>query len=145
MCKLGDSTDWLTGQQPKQTTDLSNAWVGTLDVPGRKVQPAASVGGDGGTVLPHGASALAATPATLELPVRPQTHATTVPLSAALVEVHWGMTQSQGQLKYRFTRQHWFVYHRLWKQRKTKKYSVKSQQNRDQQGSAIAINQNVQI
>lgn len=69
-------------------TDLSNAWVGTLDISSRKVQPAASVGGDGGTVLLHGASTLAATPATLKLLVRPQTHATTVPLSAALVEVH---------------------------------------------------------
>lgn len=56
---------------PDPTTDLSNAWVGTLDIPSRKVQPAASVGGDGGTVLLHGAPTFAATPATLELLVRP--------------------------------------------------------------------------
>lgn len=53
------------------TTDLSNAWVGTFNIPSRKVQPAASVGGDGGTVLLHGASTFATTPATLELLVRP--------------------------------------------------------------------------
>lgn len=69
-------------------TDLSDAWVGALDVPGGEVEPAAGVGGDWSAVLPHGASALAAAPAALELPVRPQTHATAVPLSAALVEVN---------------------------------------------------------
>lgn len=69
-------------------TDLGDAWVGALDVPGGEVEPAAGVGGDGGAVLPHGAPALAAAPAALELPVRPQTHAAAVPLSAALVEVN---------------------------------------------------------
>lgn len=71
-----------------ERTDLSDAWVGALDVPGGEVEPAAGVGGDGSAVLPHGASALTAAPAALELPVRPQTHAAAVPLSAALVEVN---------------------------------------------------------
>lgn len=76
-----------------KSTDLSDAGVGTLDVPGRKVQPAGSIRGDRRTVLLHGASALAATPATLELPLRPQTHATAVPLGTAFVEVHCGITE----------------------------------------------------
>lgn len=71
-----------------ERTDLSDAWVGALDVPGGEVEPAAGVGGDGSAVLPHGASALTAAPAALELPVRPQTQAAAVPLSAALVEVN---------------------------------------------------------
>lgn len=103
MFKLCGATDSLNdglGNHPnKQTTNLSNAWVGALDIPGREVQPAARIGGDGRTVLLHGASAFAATPATLELPLRPQAHATAVPLSAALVEVHCGITQrTAGQL-----------------------------------------------
>lgn len=74
----------------KRATDLGDPRVGALDVPARQVQPAAGVGGHGGTVLPHGASALGAAPAALELPLRPQTHAAAVPLGAALVEVHCG-------------------------------------------------------
>lgn len=80
---------WIEG------TDLGDAWVGALDVSGGEVEPAAGVGGDGSAVLPHGASALAAAPAALELPVRPQTHAAAVPLSAALVEVNWGVAQQE--------------------------------------------------
>lgn len=80
---------WIEG------TDLSDARVGALDVPGGEVEPAAGVGGDGSAVLPHGASALAAAPAALELPVRPQTQAAAVPLGAALVEVNWGVTQQE--------------------------------------------------
>lgn len=89
MAFTNSHTDQATAQTNKQT-DLSNAWVGALDIPGRKVQPAASVGRYGRAVLLHGAPALAAAPATLELPLRPQTHATAVPLGAALVEVHCG-------------------------------------------------------
>lgn len=77
-----------------QATNLCNAWVGTLDIPGRKVQPAAGVRGDGRTVLPHGAPTLTATPATLELPFSTQTHATAVPLGTALVQMHCRITNN---------------------------------------------------
>jgi len=80
----------LTNKQP---TDLGDAWVGALDIPGRTVQPAVGVGRDGRAVLPHGAPALAAAPAALELPLGPQTHAAAVPPGAALVEVHCGTAQ----------------------------------------------------
>ena len=92
----GGLTGGLTGghgRLSKQTTNLGNAWVGALDVPGREVQPAACIRGDGRTMLLHGASALTAAPAALELPLRPQTHATAVPLGTALVEMHCGVTQ----------------------------------------------------
>lgn len=79
--------------------DLCNAWVGTFDIPGGEVEPAAGVRGDGRTVLLHGASTLAAAPAALELLFRPQTHTTAVPLGAALVEVHCRGKQEEGLLE----------------------------------------------
>lgn len=99
--KLRGLTGWLTDW----ATNLSNAWVGTLDIPGREVQPATGVGGDGRTVLLHGASAFATTPATLELPLCTQTHATAVPLGTAFVEVHCGITQKK--IGRHFTSQYW--------------------------------------
>lgn len=88
------SMSWFTAVwiHTKQTTNLGDAWVGALDIPGRKVQPATGVRGDGRTVLLHRTPSLTAAPSALELPLCPQTHATAVPLSTALVQVHYGKT-----------------------------------------------------
>lgn len=69
-------------------TDLGDAWVGALDISGGEVEPAAGVRRYGRTVPLHGAPALVAAPAALELLLRPQAHAAAVSLGAALVQVH---------------------------------------------------------
>lgn len=69
-------------------TDLSDAWVGALDILTGQVQPAGGVRIDGGAVVPQGTPSLSAAPATLELPLCLQTHAAAVSLGCALVQVH---------------------------------------------------------
>ena len=71
-------------------SNLCDARVGALDVPGGLVHPAAGIRGQRWAVLLHGAPALATAPAALELPVRTQAHAAAVPLGTALVQVDCG-------------------------------------------------------
>lgn len=87
---------WMFEKWSGWITDLCNAWVGTFDIPGGEVEPAAGIGGNWRAVLLHGASTLAAAPAALELLFRPQTHSTAVPLGTALVEVHCRGKQEEG-------------------------------------------------
>lgn len=69
-------------------TDLSDAWVGALDILAGQIQPAGGVRVDGRAVVPQCAPSLPTAPATLELPLGLQTHATAVPLGRALIKVH---------------------------------------------------------
>lgn len=78
-------------------TDLSDAWVGALDILAGQVQPAGGVRIDGGAVVPQGAPSLSTAPATLELPVRLQTHAAAVSLGCTLVQVHCGIQEAVGR------------------------------------------------
>lgn len=73
------------------STNLSDAWVGTLHVFAGQVQPAGGVRADGRAVVPQRAPSLPAAPATLKLPVCLQTHATAVALRCTLVQVHCGI------------------------------------------------------
>lgn len=75
-------------------TDLSDAWVGTLDILAGQVQPAGGVGVDGRAVVPQGTPSLSTAPTTLELPLCLQTHAATVPLGCTLVQVHCGIQEA---------------------------------------------------
>lgn len=80
-------------------TDLGDAWVGALDVFGGQVEPAGGVRVDGRAVVAQGAPPLPAAPATLELPLRLETHAAAVPLGCALVQVHCGMYGEHRQVR----------------------------------------------
>lgn len=88
-------------------TDLSDAWVGALDVLAGQVQPAGGVRVDGGAVVPQGAPTLSTAPATLELPLCLQTHAAAVSLGCALVQVHCGIQEAAGMCsEYTTTEEH---------------------------------------
>ena len=76
-------------------TDLSDAWVGALDILAGQVQPAGGVRIDGRAVVPQGAPSLPAAPAALELPFGLQTRAAAVPLGGALVQVHCGKQEGE--------------------------------------------------
>lgn len=69
-------------------TDLCDAGVGALDILAGQVQPAGGVRIDGRAVVPQGTPSFSAAPATLELPLRFQTHAAAVTLGSTLVQVH---------------------------------------------------------
>lgn len=75
--------------------DLSDAWVGALDILAGQVQPAGGVRVGGRAVVPQGTPSLTAAPATLELPLCLQTHATAVSLSCTLVQVHCGKQDAE--------------------------------------------------
>lgn len=77
-------------------TDLSDAWVGALDILTGQVQPAGGVRIDGRAVVPQGTPSLSTAPATLELPLCLQTHAAAVPLGCTLVQVHCGIQEAMG-------------------------------------------------
>lgn len=83
------SSATVSGQQQRIVgTDLGDARVGAFDVLAGQVEPVAGVRVDGGAVVPQGAPAFSAAPATLELPLCLQTHAAAVSLRRALVQVH---------------------------------------------------------
>lgn len=71
-------------------TDLSDAWVGALDILAGQVQPAGGVRVDERAVVTQSTPSLSTAPAALELPLCLQTHATAVPLGCTLVKVHCG-------------------------------------------------------
>lgn len=75
-------------------TDLSDAWVGALDILAGQVQPAGGVGVDGGAVVPQCTPSLSTAPTTLELPLRLQTHAAAVPLGCTLIQVYCGIQET---------------------------------------------------
>lgn len=75
-------------------TDLSDAWIGALDILAGQVQPASGVRVDGRAVVPQGTPSLSTAPATLELPICLQTHAAAVPLGRTLVQVHCGIWEA---------------------------------------------------
>lgn len=87
---IGARCVWAGGRDGQRIigTDLSDAWVGALDILTGQVQPAGGVRIDGGAVVPQGTPSLSAAPATLELPLCLQTHAAAVSLGCTLVQVH---------------------------------------------------------